>query len=87
METKHTPGPWRVFKGASTEGECGDLTGISFEVWYKRSNQREEAEANAKLISAAPDLLEACMNLENDDNSIPKHAWDMLQEAIKKATP
>lgn len=38
------------------------------------------------LISAAPDMLEALQNLENDDNSIPEHAWKMVQDAIRKAT-
>jgi hypothetical protein len=38
------------------------------------------------LISAAPDMLEALQNLENDDNSIPEHAWKMVQNAIRKAT-
>jgi hypothetical protein len=47
---------------------------------------KDEAEANFKLIAAAPDLLEACMNLENDNETIPKHAWDLIQNAIKKAT-
>ena len=40
----------------------------------------------AQLISAAPDLLEACRNLENDDGSIPEHAWKKVQDAINKAT-
>lgn len=43
-------------------------------------------EANAKLIAAAPELLEALQNLENDNNAIPPHAWDKVQKAIKKAT-
>ena len=38
-----------------------------------------------KLESTNADLLEACENLENDNGAIPKHAWDMVQEAIKKA--
>lgn len=45
----------------------------------------EEQKANAKLISAAPDLLEALLNIENDDNLIPKSIWDLRNEAIKKA--
>lgn len=40
---------------------------------------------DAHLISAAPDMLEALENLENDDVSIPYHAWDLVQKAIKKA--
>jgi len=44
-----------------------------------------EDEANARLIAAAPELLEALRNLENDDGSIPAHAWNLIQAAISKA--
>jgi len=37
------------------------------------------------LIAAAPDMLEALKNLENDDGSIPQHAWKMVKAAIAKA--
>ena len=37
------------------------------------------------LIIAAPDLLEALQNLENDDGKIPEHAWALIQSAIAKA--
>ncbi len=43
-------------------------------------------EKDVTLISAAPDMLEALQNLENDNNAIPEHAWKMVQDAIKKAT-
>ena len=45
----------------------------------------EERQANAKLIASAPEMLEALMDLENDNNSIPKPIWDKVQNAIKKA--
>ena len=40
---------------------------------------------DASLIEAAPDLLTACKNLENDDGSIPEHAWRLVQDAIDRA--
>lgn len=40
---------------------------------------------DARLISAAPDLLEALENIENDDGSIPSTIWDMRNAAIAKA--
>jgi hypothetical protein len=43
-------------------------------------------EADARLIAAAPDMLEALQNLENDDGSMPKSAWNLVQNAIAKAT-
>ena len=48
--------------------------------------QAQAAIAQAKLNEAAPSMLEALQNLENDNNAIPEHAWKMVQEAIKKAT-
>lgn len=60
MESKYTPGPWEVKKGpwagtvgiyAKEEFLAGiDLLGLNREV---------EGKANADLISAAPDLIEA----------------------------
>lgn len=50
---------------------------IAESIWRKK---------DVALISAAPDMLEALQNLENDDNSIPAHAWKLVKDAIKKAT-
>ena len=62
MSEKHTPGPW-IFDG---EGEQGfDVAipdgGVIATAWYCPDGEgREQAEANAHLIAAATDLLEAC---------------------------
>lgn len=69
--------PPELIKGALHEcviKESGELVCIC--------GENNEA---ANLIAAAAELLEAAKNLENDDCSIPKHAWDLLQAAIKKA--
>lgn len=84
METKHTPGPWHPVN-------YGGYYMIQSGPFYESADildeaQTPNAEQNAKLIAAAPQLLEACMNLENDDGAIPKHAWDLIQKAIKSAT-
>ena len=71
METKHTPGPWYY-----NEYPYDDPKATKFEIIYDDSigngiqypiadiqeldEQYGNAEANAKLIAAAPDLLEAC---------------------------
>ena len=95
-EAKHTPGPWRITRSpkpqASTDRRDwpqlihyndGKYEGVLAIV------QTDRAEANARLIAAAPDLLEAAANAVNafdsDDGGLPK-AIDLLESAIKKAT-
>jgi hypothetical protein len=52
MNAKHTPAPWRVF---TDDNECG--------LYHVRTPGRAvaepEDEANARLIAAAPELLES----------------------------
>ena len=40
---------------------------------------------DTSLYAAAPDMLNALENLENDNGAIPDHAWRLVQEAISKA--
>ena len=53
--SKHTPGPWR---------KCGFNVSVDPKCYYLLKNDSHitagELEANAHLIAAAPDLLEAC---------------------------
>ena len=43
----------------------------------------EELEAHALSLERQRDeLVEALENLENDDDSIPYHAWDRVKSAI-----
>lgn len=64
---QHTPGPWRVITAADENGliiaaEKGRLTYFLSEVFFgfdlTFGPDRDEAESNARLIAAAPDLLE-----------------------------
>ena len=60
-ETKHTPGPWRVAP-RSDYPEHADINvdaGTRGYVALCGKAGDEEAEANARLIAAAPELLEA----------------------------
>lgn len=51
---KHTPGPWTVTK--ETRVQAGD---IIFRQEHSVGKTYEELDANARLIAAAPELLEA----------------------------
>ena len=95
MNTKHTPGPWKVeqrFSGNrfihsdnSQSPICGvSFVGIGIEV--------DESKANADLIAAAPELLEAAdaaidaIADERADAAYKAEVVAMLRAAIAKAT-
>lgn len=87
----HTPGPWEVKrlidkngKPYSTLYECHIDLGPCM-IWAPVGDA--EQEANARLIAAAPDLLEACEKAmaEFEHWQIYGHCRTRLQEAIKKA--
>jgi len=69
MKAKHTPGPWIVANGNEVhdkiagQDECGTRIGetpnMVTSVEYPYLDKDGQA-ANAQLIAAAPELLEAC---------------------------
>ena len=67
LKTKHTPGPWEVeFNYEGQHRFCPFIqvgpARISFTQGYDcltDAARKSEAEANARLIAAAPELLEA----------------------------
>ncbi len=77
METKFTPGPWTI------EGAAIVTDGV---VLALCSSTKE----NAKLIAAAPDLLEACKQLRQllDDVGFETEFPELIaaEQAIEKAT-
>ena len=71
MQTKHTPGPWSVQTGSVIAGFRPDDSGLPLMVaqlvvpiHYSGELGRQAdvnvMHENARLIAAAPDLLEAC---------------------------
>lgn len=99
---QHTPGPWNsIAYGKTTKGEIIIAGGKEFsnllaEV-YKQKNE-DSQEANARLIAAAPELLEALKSLYENCSMIhnqwgeganQKQADEAIRkgkEAIRKAT-
>jgi hypothetical protein len=99
VSQKHTPGPWFV----------DSLTGVHVHIDTPASRRRvalacksiqttdEEERANARLIAAAPELLEACKEVIATSIFWPKSggrgarfegtgaAWRMLERIIEKA--
>jgi len=85
MKAKFTPGPWLVQPGFLTvytmsNGESGTTNAVASvcqESTSSGSSQtREDAEANANLIAAAPELYEALAELREwytDIMGMPAH--------------
>ena len=89
----HTPGPWyieptgeRTCNGPTVSIDQSPLKIVARPDWHL---DHEEYMANARLIAAAPDLLEAlenlleeCLGVDFQDNG----AKDAARAAIAKAT-
>ena len=89
--TTHTPGPWEPNSGTASKRYV--LSGAGYviaEVPLDR-NYKHQAEANARLIAAAPDLLEA---LEMAIRALQDHdidesmagEFEILTDAFARAT-
>jgi len=94
MTAKHTPGPW------TTDPEVGHESVIDGEgrliadcAIFGHGFKRELNVANARLISAAPDLLTAlrivqvaAINQRGLDFNLTTEEWAVFRAAIAKAT-
>ena len=93
--TAHTPGPWRT-NGADVVSNNGSPVSkviLNYNRTIAFDTERAEAEANASLIAAAPDLLEALKDmthglpelLENIGYTDEEGMIEKARAAIKKA--
>lgn len=92
MKPKHTPGPWKVEQHGNKEFP----TCTEFEIWNQNTHVttiHEHVEdiridiANANLIAAAPELLEALEMARAIVACYPRNASDLarIDSAIAKA--
>jgi len=85
MSTQHTPGPWVVYDD-SNDGKTNriEIAALGKTVARIYHSVPEEDLPNARLIAAAPDLLEALLELD----AKPEHtiSWLKARAAIAKAT-
>lgn len=88
MKTKYTPAPWHVTQDVAGETAVNDHTQFHstfpIAVIYGRLDQKE---ANAQLIAAAPELLEALVELLNhaDKLKLLHPRYDRARAALRKA--
>lgn len=102
----HTPGPWRIASFEKRPSLClrvwsGEVEVCQINHWGnpERDLTRDpkptgQAEANARLIAAAPDLLAACqayVRARNDGGismaDLASIADGLIRAAISKANP
>ena len=80
----HTPKPWKI----AYDDEMGHYR-IVHDGWTIADGITAESEANARLIAAAPDLLEACEQVKrcySGDAYVAKEVLPLIEDAITKAT-
>ena len=99
MDNQHTPGPWRIdwSGGAPTRDESNcelvclpHPTFDAIEIFCRSERDHyDEHQANARLIAAAPDLLEALAEASATLSNIPaphNHSlWVRMCRAIRRA--
>ena len=97
MSAQHTPGPWKIDHFNTSTG-CYQISGheqvlnLAFVQDYSdEGDSDQEAKANARLIAAAPDLLEALKDLIASASPTEKEhprmfaAWQQARAALTKA--
>ena len=92
--SKHTLGPWEASEGYPSDIWHVDMPSRGYSVVVSRAEEDwdmavEEVQANAHLIAAAPELLDALETLllstERDDMNFRVRAMEAAREAIAKA--
>lgn len=108
MEAKHTQGKWEASKSNADNTAIGirSKTSLVATVWiskfYDDCPKKKEAEANAKIIESAPEMLKELIRLNGVKPRHPNHPestfkskteydkaykkWTRTNKIIKKAT-
>jgi hypothetical protein len=101
MKYTHTPGPWTAFQAYPQRHTIGTPNGKICDLWgADPAFYTDEDEANARLIAAAPELLEALVDLiaghnlsQDEPEEYPdeeaglqaREVWGRAQQAIDAA--
>ncbi|HEJ1524550.1 TPA: hypothetical protein SLU70_001457 [Pseudomonas aeruginosa] len=87
--SKHTPGPWEIERYSDGLIQIvGNVRAVSDHEEHVTTVVEAVTrgdEANAKLIVAAPDLLDALVALVECEQTTPE-LWELARAAIAKAT-
>lgn len=85
IDTEHTPGPWKLWQNdvgafVISQGDAAIL--CQRNDWDHRA---AESSANARLISAAPDMLEALMEFVSMFPTVPGSIGDEVRQKARAA--
>ena len=92
METKHTPGPWKLIEQGDANMYGMVTAGNRWIISFQQNGElmSETQLANAKLMAAAPELLSTLKHcteaLKVVCSSATKPFIERAEAAIKKAT-
>lgn len=93
MSTNHTPGPWFTWEGGIYAGrpkvkKRGELSGYDAKICEMddMDGTARSRKANARLIAAAPDLLEALKRCKFDSLNMTLEDREFCRAVIAKAT-
>lgn len=91
-ETKHTPGPWSVDNDVDVIASLDGITVVDIAHVDPFGEKRPSAEADARLIATAPELLEALKDMREGWRYIRQHhgdlygvGWDRAEQAADAA--
>ena len=87
-EAKHTPGPWAWHVDRPTDVISSEPCECSVATIDIGCGNRAEQQANARLIAAAPELLEAGVRLTEEAKAgkgVSAEALNQMLDAIAKA--
>lgn len=89
-ETKHTEGPWHVNAAIRNRlyVETDSLFICDMQFQDASEDDKETIEANARLIAASPELLDAVMQVlraSEDNGDMNDIDWNQLRSAARKA--
>lgn len=87
MESKHTPGPWKVNEYGNVEQNNGAYHLVA--TCSGISSNLKERESNAQLIACAPEMLEALEHVigefEEFNGELLLKTYEKLQSLVFKA--
>jgi hypothetical protein len=84
---QHTPGPWKSYNTEPVETELDIVIESQFSTIGWLYSGKENSEANARLITAAPEMLNELIKIYTTMYMTQRECyWMPIKDVIEKAT-